>query len=121
MKKAFTDQTYYIPWQVVGIAKNKIFIYLDFTDPETISIFSEKDSLIVKFVKGSQILSYAPSDDELAMAFEGGADLSGGMNLNIGSTSFTLNQNFILNNVIPKQVLDGQGISESLQSAASIM
>lgn len=57
MKKAFTDETYDIPWTVVGLSKSKIFIYLDFTDPKTISMYTEKDSLIVKFVKGSHILA----------------------------------------------------------------
>lgn len=52
MKKAFTDISYDIPWTITNITRNKLYISLNFSSPETISMYSEKDSLIVKFNKG---------------------------------------------------------------------
>jgi hypothetical protein len=57
MKKAYTDETYDIPWTVENVTESRIFIQLNFSDPYTISQYSEKDSLLVKFNKGAHILS----------------------------------------------------------------
>jgi hypothetical protein len=56
MKKAYTDDTYDIPWKVVNVTERRIEISLNFSDPFTISQYSEKDSLIVKFIKGAHIV-----------------------------------------------------------------
>ena len=56
MKKAYTDDTYYIPWKVENVTERRIEISLNFSDPFTISQYSEKDSLIVRFIKGAHIV-----------------------------------------------------------------
>jgi len=57
MKKAYTDQTYDIPWTVENITERRIYIKLNFSDPFTISQYSEKDSLLLRFTKGAHILA----------------------------------------------------------------
>ncbi len=57
MKKAYTDLTYDVPWIVKNITQNKIVIWLNFSDPQTISQYSEKDNLLVRFEKGAKILT----------------------------------------------------------------
>jgi hypothetical protein len=62
MKKAYTDETYDIQWKVENVTERRIEISLNFSDPFTISQYSEKDSLIVKFIKGAHIVR---NDDQL--------------------------------------------------------
>jgi hypothetical protein len=57
MKKAYSDLTYDIPWTVENVTERRITINLNFSDPYTISQYSEKDSLLVRFNKGAHILA----------------------------------------------------------------
>lgn len=65
MKKAYTDQTYEIPWTAQNVTNNTVTLWLNFSDPFTISQYSEKDSLIVKFNQGAQVISNQDSVDKL--------------------------------------------------------
>ena len=40
MQKAYSVQTYHIPWTVVNITANQLYIFLNFSDPATVSMFS---------------------------------------------------------------------------------
>lgn len=117
MKKAYSDETYDIPWTVVGIERKKILIYLNFTDPKTISRYSEKDSLIVRFIKGSKVLAYQSDEEQMAIAYsKGELDPS---DINLASSSFTINQNFVLNNIIPKQAAGGAGSLDAMFASSA--
>jgi hypothetical protein len=57
MKKAYKDEAYDLKWRVENITKNKIFIWLNFSDPYTISQYHEKDNLVLRFQKGAHLLT----------------------------------------------------------------
>ncbi len=106
MRKAFGNQADYdIPWTVEKVKEKHIQIQLNFSDPKTISQYSEKDSLIIRFNKGAHLLSEEENFyKELEAQLSG--DLSDDQNFDIAElmlpVSFTLSQDFILTKIIPK-------------------
>ena len=56
MRKAYSEETYDLPWSVVNVTATTLNVFVNFSDPKIVSIYSEKDSLVVRFIKGSQLV-----------------------------------------------------------------
>ena len=57
MQKAYSGVTYPIAWSAVNISANTLIIYLNYSDPATISQYSQKDTLLVSFKQGVPLLA----------------------------------------------------------------